>query len=191
MLKDVFLLAPESLCMWSLQRALSFMLQLCTKWYHIFSVRCACVIKPNITGLCFFHLRSCTRARVKVTSVFRVFSVFCFPGILTMSTPWMTGARPSVGCKCRSCNSWSCRYCLLLFWPKYLYVVFSWRFLWVCPTPPCPPDINHGVTRGGGGGMGVKYFCTFASNQSLKMCYACMTARKRYMKGLGQRGEDN
>lgn len=32
---------------------------------------------------------------------------------------------------------------------------------------------------------------TFASNQSLKMCCVCMTARERYMKGPGRSGRDN
>ena len=67
----------------------------------------------------FFHLKECRSLKSnwhqQVFFSLLMFSVFCFPGILTMSTPWMTGARPSVGCKCRSYNSWSCRYCLSAF----------------------------------------------------------------------------
>lgn len=88
-----------------------------------------CVIIPDITGLLFLSSKRQQKAKVKLTSVFFfcvcVFSVFCFPGILTMSTPWMTGARPSVGCKCRSYNSWSCRYCLWVCFAPNIYVSSS------------------------------------------------------------------
>lgn len=35
------------------------------------------------------------------------------------------------------------------------------------------------------GGIKMKLFCTFVSNQSLKMCYVRMTARQRYMECPG------
>lgn len=132
------------------------------KWYHIFSVHWALlnyqVASLNQTSQAFWFLTSKRLRTVKVILT-SVFCCFCFPGILTMSMPWMTGARPSVGCKCRSYNSWSCRYCLsVCFRPKYLCVVFSWHFLSVCRTPPCLSDISHGVTRvGEGGGRGAEW----------------------------------
>lgn len=94
--------------------------------YHAFSLHCAplpdCVIKPDNAGLLFLlHLSCCRRRNQTDISSFS----FCFPGILTMSTPWMTGARPSVGCKCRSYNSWSCRYCLCACFGPNIYVSSS------------------------------------------------------------------
>lgn len=74
---------------------------------------------------CFLHLKGCRRRKSNWHQLFCVFSVFCFPGILTMSTPWMTGARPSVECKCRSYNSWSCRYCLSVCFGPNIYVSSS------------------------------------------------------------------
>lgn len=78
--------------------------------------------QPDTAGLLFLLHLSCCRGRNQTD--ISSFS-FCFPGILTMSTPWMTGARPSVGCKCRSYNSWSCRYCLCACFGPNIYVSSS------------------------------------------------------------------
>lgn len=106
---------------------LSWSLVLCC---HIFSVHCV-VVHYQIASFIQMCLTSkmLQKVKVKLTSAFFVcvcvFSVFCFPGILTMSTPWMTGAQPSVGCKCRSYNSWSCRYCLSVCFGPNIYVSSS------------------------------------------------------------------
>lgn len=153
-----------------------------------------CIIKPDIRGLLFLTSKRQQKAKVKLTSFFFfvcVFSVFCFPGILTMSTPWMTGARPSVGCKCRSYNSWSCRYCLSVCFGPNIYVSSSPD---TSPVSAEPLPVRLIAAMGSlveGEQQNEIIFCTFASNQSLKMCYVCMTARKRYMKGPGLSREDN
>lgn len=87
----------------------------------------------------------------------------------------------------------------LLFSWKYLRSVSCWHFLCVCRTPfNSLSDSNCGVISRGEKWKGefgvfsrIKYFCAFASNQSLKMCYVCMTARKGYMNSLGLSREDN
>lgn len=61
----------------------------------------------------------------------------CFPGILTTSTPWTTGVRPSVGCKCRSSSSWSCRYCLRVYFCPNIYVSSS-AIISSTPAEPLP-----------------------------------------------------
>lgn len=74
------------------------------------------------------HVRGCVRQKsARHQLLYRDFFPFflCFPGILTMSTPWMTGVRPSVGCKCRSSSSWSCRYCLRVYFGPNIYVSSS------------------------------------------------------------------
>lgn len=130
-----------------------------------------------------------------------------FPGISTTSMPWTTGARPSVGCKCRSSSNSSSRYCHVSCFNQNIYAlspadtssVSAERPLVMGPqTSTSLSDSNRGVTsrrERWKGEVGVfsriKCFCAFASNQSLKMCYVCMTARKRYMNSLGLSREDN
>lgn len=84
-----------------------------------------------------------TRARLRepetrpTSASLRRLCVLCFPGISTTSTPWMTGARPSVGCRCRSCSSWSCRYCLCVYFGPNIYVSSS-PIISSAPAAPLP-----------------------------------------------------
>lgn len=96
-----------------------------------------------------------------------VFSFFVLSAdILTMSTPWMTGAQPSVGCKCRSYNSWSCRYCPTECFEPNIYVSSSADTSSVSvQTPPCLTDISHGVTHRG---MGVVVLVVVVVVQQIK-----------------------
>lgn len=86
-------------------------------------------VTTYLTGVQLLLLQ--TRARLRGAEIslasapLQSLYFLCFPGISTMSTPWMTGVRPSVGCKCRSSSSWSCRYCLGVYFGPNIYVSSS------------------------------------------------------------------
>lgn len=148
MLKELFLFVLQ---VESLQYAVSFMSNFFLMLSHGLYTLCFaqwsdCSIKPRTAGLWIW------RYLLSGVCVF-IFCSFCFADILTMSTPWMTGAQPSVGCKCRSYNSWSCRYCPTECFEPNIYVSSSADTSSVSvQTPPCLTDISHGVTHRG---MGV------------------------------------
>ncbi len=143
---------------------------------------------------CFFHLKGSRRPKLNWHQFFFVcVCVLCFLFSRHLNNEHALDDRSTAQCRVQMQVVQQLELQVLslgLFCPKYLCVFFSWHFPSVCRAPPCPPDISHGVTRGGGAAE-WNNFCTFASNQSLKMCYVCMTARKRYMKGLGLSREDN
>ena len=121
------------------------------KWYHIFSVQSSLLnyqvasLKQISQGLLFLPiLKGCRRWK---SNWHQFLSVLFLYFSRHLNNEHALDDRSTAQCRVQMQVVQQLELQVLsrrLFWPKYLCVVFSWHFLSVCRTPPCPSDISHG-----------------------------------------------